>query len=158
MNPSLAIFTIGKADALTTSAGGDRLRLIWAKTGFIPQPAISTFCCRANDIGLAMSRTRSGLLSRMPLGLLEHYCPSVALYYQCLGECQLAKIAASDFENILSFVAGLYARADHDQAYMGIFALDAHYERGSQTSFQTIKSMLSRYLYRGEIDALWVIL
>ncbi len=35
---------------------------------------------------------------------------------------------------------------------MGIFALDAHYERGSQTSFQTIKSMLSRYLYRGEID------
>ncbi|SPX56198.1 Crp/Fnr family transcriptional regulator [Klebsiella pneumoniae] len=34
-------------------------------------------------------------------------------------------------------------------AYMGIFALDAHYERGSQTSFQTIKSMLSRYLYRG---------
>nr|VXZ87639.1 Uncharacterised protein [Klebsiella pneumoniae] len=89
----------------------------------------------------------------MPLGLLEHYCPSVALYYQCLGECQLAKITASDFERIFFHSSpGYMQELTTILAYMGIFALDAHYERGSQTSFQTIKSMLSRYLYRGEID------
>ncbi len=93
------------------------------------------------------------VIAHMPLGLLEHYCPSVALYYQCLGECQLAKITASDFERIFFHSSpGYMQELTTIPAYMGIFALDAHYERGSQTSFQTIKSMLSRYLYRGEID------
>ncbi|MBZ1651302.1 helix-turn-helix domain-containing protein, partial [Klebsiella pneumoniae] len=93
------------------------------------------------------------VIAHMPLGLLEHYCPSVALYYQCLGECQLAKITASDFERIFFHSSpGYMQELTTILAYMGIFALDAHYERGSQTSFQTIKSMLSRYLYRGEID------
>ena len=93
------------------------------------------------------------LTTHLPLGLLEHYCPSVALYYQCLGECQLAKITASDFERIFFHSSpGYMQELTTILAYMGIFALDAHYERGSQTSFQTIKSMLSRYLYRGEID------
>jgi hypothetical protein len=36
--------------------------------------------------------------------------------------------------------------------YMGIFVLDVSNERGNLSGFQTIKSMLFRYLYRREID------
>lgn len=36
--------------------------------------------------------------------------------------------------------------------YTGILASDIHYERSNQTSFQVARSMLSRYLYRNEID------
>lgn len=60
------------------------------------------------------------VIAHMPLGLLEHYCPSVALYYQCLGECQLAKITASDFERIFFHSSpGYMQRADHDHGLYG---------------------------------------
>ncbi|VEC59011.1 putative DNA-binding transcriptional regulator [Klebsiella aerogenes] len=123
--------------------------------GFIPQPGYLYFLLQGQmTLAFGDEQNLVGIvIAHMPLGLLEHYCPSVALYYQCLGECQLAKITASDFERIFFHSSpGYMQELTTNLAYMGIFALDAHYERGSQTSFQTIKSMLSRYLYRGEID------
>ncbi len=123
--------------------------------GFIPQPGYLYFLLQGQmTLAFGDEQNLVGIvIAHMPLGLLEHYCPSVALYYQCLGECQLAKITASDFERIFFHSSpGYMQELTTILAYMGIFALDAHYERGSQTSFQTIKSMLSRYLYRGEID------
>ena len=71
----------------------------------------------------------------MPLGLLGTLLVRlVALYYQCLGECQLAKITASDFERIFFHSSpGYMQELTTILAYMGIFALDAHYERGSQS-------------------------
>ena len=123
--------------------------------GFIPQPGYLYFLLQGQmTLAFGDEQNLVGIvIAHMPLGLLEHYCPSVALYYQCLGECQLAKITASDFERIFFHSSPGYMQEPTTiLAYMGIFALDAHYERGSQTSFQTIKSMLSRYLYRSEID------
>ncbi len=122
---------------------------------FLPQPGYLYFLLQGQmTLAFGDEQNLIGIvIAHMPLGLLEHYCPSVALYYQCLGECQLAKISASDFERIFFHSSpGYMQELTTILAYMGIFALDAHYERGSQTSFQTIKSMLSRYLYRGEID------
>lgn len=53
---------------------------------------------------------------------------------------------------LLLLFAGVYERADDYSGLHGHFALDAHNERGNLSGFQTIKSMLSRYLYRNEID------
>lgn len=89
----------------------------------------------------------------MPLGLLEHYCPAVELLYQCLDRCRFARISIEDFERIFFYSSPEYMKElTTILAYMGIFALDAHNERGNLSGFQTIKSMLSRYLYRNEID------
>ncbi|PLM24559.1 Crp/Fnr family transcriptional regulator, partial [Klebsiella quasipneumoniae] len=69
---------------------------------FLPQPGYLYFLLQG-QMTLAFGDEQNLLgivIAHMPLGLLEHYCPSVALYYRCLGECQLAKISASDFERI----------------------------------------------------------
>lgn len=78
----------------TLSLGKDR--------GFIPQPGYLYFLLQGQmTLAFGDEQNLVGIvIAHMPLGLLEHYCPSVALYYQCLGECQLAKITASDFERI----------------------------------------------------------
>lgn len=70
--------------------------------GFIPQPGYLYFLLQGQmTLAFGDEQNLVGIvIAHMPLGLLEHYCPSVALYYQCLGECQLAKITASDFERI----------------------------------------------------------
>ncbi|CAH5898473.1 helix-turn-helix domain-containing protein [Klebsiella aerogenes] len=93
------------------------------------------------------------VIEHMPLGLLEHYCPAVELLYQCLDRCRFARISVEDFERIFFYSSPEYMKElTTILAYMGIFALDAHNERGNLSGFQTIKSMLSRYLYRNEID------
>ncbi|MDU2541737.1 MAG: Crp/Fnr family transcriptional regulator, partial [Klebsiella sp.] len=70
--------------------------------GFIPQPGYLYFLLQGQmTLAFGDEQNLVGIvIAHMPLGLLEHYCPSVALYYRCLGECLLAKITASDFERI----------------------------------------------------------
>jgi hypothetical protein len=59
------------------------------------------------------------VIENMPLGLLEHYCPSARFFYRCQENCRFSKIAASDFERILSFVAAVHERADDDSGLYG---------------------------------------
>lgn len=93
------------------------------------------------------------VIENMPLGLLEHYCPSVEFVYQCQEHCRFSKITASDFERIFYHSSPRYMKELATiLIYMGIFVLDASNERGNLSGFQTIRSMLFRYLYRNEID------
>ncbi|MCX3409258.1 helix-turn-helix domain-containing protein [Raoultella ornithinolytica] len=93
------------------------------------------------------------VIENMPLGLLEHYCPSARFFYRCQENCRFSKIAASDFERIFYHSSPQYMKElTTILVYMGIFVLDVSNERGNLSGFQTIKSMLFRYLYRREID------
>jgi CRP-like cAMP-binding protein len=93
------------------------------------------------------------VIENMPLGLLEHYCPSARFFYRCQENCRFSKIAASDFERIFYHSSPQYTKElTTILVYMGIFVLDVSNERGNLSGFQTIKSMLFRYLYRREID------
>ncbi|MEL0554496.1 MULTISPECIES: helix-turn-helix domain-containing protein [Enterobacteriaceae] len=93
------------------------------------------------------------VIENMPLGLLEYYCPSVKLVYQCLEKCRFTQVAVSDFERIFFHSSPQYMKElAQILVYMSVFTLDASNERGNLSGFQTIKSMLSRYLYRSEID------
>ena len=83
----------------------------------------------------------------MPLGLLEHYCPAVELLYQCLDRCRFARISVEDFERIFFYSSPEYMKElTTILAYMGIFALDAHNERGNLSGFQTIKDRCYRVI------------
>ncbi len=79
------------------------------------------------------------VIAHMPLGLLEHYCPSVALYYQCLGECQLAKITASDFERIFFHSSpGYMQELTTILAYMGILPLMPTMNAAARPAFRPL--------------------
>jgi CRP-like cAMP-binding protein len=123
---------------------------------FQPQTGFIYFLL-SGQITLAVSDRENLLgivIEHMPLGLLEHYCPPVALRYQCLDHCRFARITMENFERIFFHSSPEYMKELATiLAYMGIFALDAHNERSNLSGFQTIKSMLSRYLYRNEIDS-----
>jgi len=87
----------------------------------------------------------------MPIGLMERYCPLVAFDYIAMTPISVIKISWENFDAI-------FFNSDPQRltelttilVYMTIFSLDLHYERKQLTSYQTIKPMLSRYLYRSQ--------
>ncbi|MGU3414137.1 helix-turn-helix domain-containing protein [Enterobacteriaceae bacterium C34A] len=87
----------------------------------------------------------------MPIGLMERYCPLVDLDYIAMTPISVIKVSWENFDAI-------FFHSDPQRLtelttiliYMTIFSLDLHYERKQLTSYQTIKPMLSRYLYRSQ--------
>jgi CRP-like cAMP-binding protein len=87
----------------------------------------------------------------MPIGLMERYCPLVNFEYTSMTQMTVIKITYEDFD-------ALFIHASPERVtelatiliYMTIFSLDLHFERKQLTSYQTIKPMLFRYLYRSQ--------
>lgn len=99
------------------------------------------------DDGLNIGNT----IEYMPIGLMERYCPLAKYEYRSSAKVKLVRISWVDFDQIF-FQGG----PERMQAlatiltYMSIFTIDLHNERRQVTSYQTIKPMLYRYLYRQE--------
>lgn len=88
-------------------------------------------------------------IEHMPVGLMERYCPLVDFVYKCTTDVTLIKLTCDAFDDI--FITGQPENARQLSiilSYMTIFTLDLHTERRKLTSYQTIKPMLERYLYR----------
>lgn len=85
----------------------------------------------------------------MPIGLMERYCPLAKFDYRSSARVQLVKISWADFDRL--FLNGDPERVQALATiltFMSIFTIDLHNERRQMTSYQTIKPMLYRYLYR----------
>ena len=85
----------------------------------------------------------------LPIGLMERYCPLAKFDYRSSARVQLVKISWEDFDRL--FLNGDPERAQALATiltYMSIFTIDLHNERRQVSSYQTIKPMLYRYLYR----------
>ncbi|WP_281549774.1 helix-turn-helix domain-containing protein [Kluyvera cryocrescens] len=95
--------------------------------------------------GLSIGNT----IECMPVGLMERYCPLAEFEYHASATVKLTKISYSSFDRLF-FQSGPERIQElvTIMAYMSIFTIDLHNERGQLTSYQTIKPMLSRYLYR----------
>lgn len=93
--------------------------------------------------------TIGNAIEYMPIGLMERYCPLAAFEYTSMTAMTVAKLSYEDFDQI--FIHASPERVTELATiliYMTIFSLDLHYERKQLTSYQTIKPMLFRYLYR----------
>lgn len=87
----------------------------------------------------------------MPIGLMERVCPLVTFEYIAMTALKVMKITYEDFDEI--FIQASPERVRELTTillFMTIFSLDLHNERKQQTSYQTIKPMLFRYLYRSQ--------
>lgn len=95
--------------------------------------------------GLSIGNT----IESMPIGLMERYCPLAKFEYRASASVKLIKISHATFDQLF-FHSGPERMQELATilAYMSIFTIDLHNERGQLTSYQTIKPMLSRYLYR----------
>lgn len=110
------------------------------------------YFCMAGSI--AMFMPGNGLIvgntiEHMPVGLLERYCPLAKFEYSAVTPVELIKIPYAAFDRI--FIHNNPQRVQElvtIMAYMTIFTLDLHNERRQLTSYQTIRPMLFRYLYR----------
>ncbi|WP_434639791.1 helix-turn-helix domain-containing protein [Klebsiella sp. I138] len=97
------------------------------------------------DNGLIVGNT----IEHMPVGLLERYCPLAKFEYSAVTAVELIKITYEAFDRI--FIQNSPQRVQElatIMAYMTIFTIDLHHERRQLTSYQTIRPMLFRYLYR----------
>lgn len=105
---------------------------------------------------LAISVTGNDLIvgnaiEYMPIGLMERYCPLVNLEYTAMTPITVIKLSYDGFDEI--FIHAHPQRVIELTTilvYMTIFSLDLHNERKQLTSYQTIKPMLFRYLYRSQ--------
>jgi CRP-like cAMP-binding protein len=87
----------------------------------------------------------------MPIGLMERYCPLVNFEYTSMTPITVMKVSYEEFDSI--FIHASPERITELVTiviYMTIFSLDLHFERKQLTSYQTIKPMLFRYLYRSQ--------
>ncbi|MFV0263417.1 MAG: helix-turn-helix domain-containing protein [Kluyvera sp.] len=115
------------------------------------QPGYLYFCTEGSlsilmpDDGLNIGNT----IEYMPIGLMERYCPLAKFEYSGSATVKLIKISYGTFDDIF-----LYGGPERVQelatilTYMSIFTIDLHNERRQMTSYQTIRPMLFRYLYR----------
>jgi hypothetical protein len=97
------------------------------------------------DNGLSIGNT----IESMPIGLMERYCPLVKFEYSGSAAVKLIKISYALFDRL--FLHGGPERVQELATiltYMSIFTIDLHNERRQMTSYQTIRPMLFRYLYR----------
>ncbi|HEN4999037.1 TPA: helix-turn-helix domain-containing protein [Klebsiella aerogenes] len=88
-------------------------------------------------------------IERMPIGLMERFCPLANFEYNCVTPASIIKLSWQDFDDIfISAPSGRVIELMTILSYMTIFSLDLHFERKQSNSYQIIKPMLSRYLYR----------
>jgi cAMP-binding proteins - catabolite gene activator and regulatory subunit of cAMP-dependent protein kinases len=88
-------------------------------------------------------------IEHMPIGLMERYCPLTHFEYISMTPVSVVKLSWEHFDEI-------FFRSSPERVtelvtilvYMTLFSLDLHVERKHVTSYQTIKPMLFRYLYR----------
>lgn len=115
------------------------------------QPGYIYFCTEGS---LSILMPENGLhignsIEFMPIGLMERYCPLAKFEYSGSGAVKLIKISYANFDEI--FLHGGPERAQElvtILTFMSIFTIDLHNERRQMTSYQTIRPMLFRYLYR----------
>lgn len=115
------------------------------------QPGYIYFCTEGSlsilmpENGLSIGNT----IESMPIGLMERYCPLAKFEYSSSAQVKLVKITCAAFDQIF-----LHGGAERVQelatilTFMSIFTIDLHNERRQVTSYQTIRPMLYRYLYR----------
>ncbi|MCL9945106.1 helix-turn-helix domain-containing protein [Klebsiella aerogenes] len=80
---------------------------------------------------------------------MERYCPLAKFEYIGSAAVKLVKVTYDVFDQI--FLHGGPERVQELATiltYMSIFTIDLHNERRQMTSYQTIRPMLFRYLYR----------
>lgn len=89
------------------------------------------------------------VIERMPIGLMERFCPLVDFEYTSMTPVTMIKLTWDDFDDI--FIKAPPHRAIElitILSHMTVFSLELHFERKRSSSYQIIKPMLSRYLYR----------
>ncbi|MDE4079231.1 MULTISPECIES: helix-turn-helix domain-containing protein [Enterobacter cloacae complex] len=115
------------------------------------EPGYIYFCTEGSltilmpEDGLNIGNT----IEYMPIGLMERYCPLAKFEYRSSAKVKLVKIPCADFDRL--FLHGGPKRVQELATiltFMSIFTIDLHNERRQVTSYQTIKPMLYRYLYR----------
>ncbi|HBW0110683.1 TPA: Crp/Fnr family transcriptional regulator [Klebsiella aerogenes] len=115
------------------------------------QPGYIYFCTEGSlsilmpDNGLRIGNS----IEYMPIGLMERYCPLAKFEYISSAAVKLVKVTYDVFDQI--FLHGGPERVQELAiilTYMSIFTIDLHNERRQMTSYQTIRPMLFRYLYR----------
>ncbi|BCG10505.1 helix-turn-helix domain-containing protein [Buttiauxella agrestis] len=86
----------------------------------------------------------------MPIGLMERYCPLLSFEYKCMTPVKVVKISYENFDGIFFQSTENMQVLSNILIFMTIFSLELHAERKQLTSYQTIKPMLYRYLYRAK--------
>ncbi|MCT4706849.1 helix-turn-helix domain-containing protein [Enterobacteriaceae bacterium H16N7] len=104
---------------------------------------------------VAISHAQSELtigntIEYMPIGLMEQYCPLVKFDYKCMTPVDAVKISHQQFDGLFYQDPDYMKVLSKILVFMTIFSLDLHSERKQLTSYQTIKPMLYRYLYRAK--------
>lgn len=94
--------------------------------------------------------TIGNVIELMPIGLMERYCPQLNFEYKCMTPVEMIKISWQDFDGIFFQNAEYMQVLSKILIFMTIFSLELHSERKQLTSYQTIKPMLYRYLYRSK--------
>lgn len=131
------------------SIGGDIFTLaptdvVKLQTGYIYIVLDGSVAISHKDNELTVGNT----IEYMPIGLMEEYCPLLRFEYKCMTPVTAVKISCK------KFMALFYQSAEHMTilskilVFMTIFSLELLAERKQLTSYQTIKPMLHRYLYR----------
>lgn len=125
--------------------------ILTANKKWCPQPGYIYFCTEGSlsilmpDDGLNIGNT----IEHMPIGLMERYCPLAKFEYTGSATVTLRKISYATFDRL--FIATHPQRIEalaKVLVFMSIFTIDLHNERRQVTSYQTIRPMLYRYLYR----------
>jgi CRP-like cAMP-binding protein len=86
----------------------------------------------------------------MPIGLMERYCPLLNFEYKCMTPVRVVEISYEKFDEIFFQDIKSMQVLSNILIFMTIFSLELHSERKQLTSYQTIKPMLYRYLYRAK--------
>lgn len=125
--------------------------LIFSATDHLPVEAGFIYFTLEGSVAISHRHndlTIGNAIELMPIGLMERYCPHLQFAYTCMTPVKLIKITYQIFDDIF------YQDPEHMhvlskiQTYMTIFSLELHAERKQPTSYQTIRPMLFRYLYR----------
>lgn len=116
------------------------------KSGFIYFPVDGTVAISIEEDGLVVGNA----IEYMPIGLMERRCPLVHFFYRCMTPVKVIKLSCAAFDQIFMQSPRHIEAFSTILLYMTIFSLDVHSERKQASGYQTIKSMLYRYLYRTE--------
>ncbi|MEF3102772.1 helix-turn-helix domain-containing protein [Raoultella terrigena] len=110
------------------------------------------YFCTGGSLSILMPENGLNIgnsIEHMPIGLMERYCPLAKFEYMGSAPVRLIKISYEAFDRI--FIQNNPQRVQELATilvYMTIFTIDLHNERRQLTSYQTIRPMLFRYLYR----------
>ncbi|HAT1609010.1 TPA: Crp/Fnr family transcriptional regulator [Raoultella planticola] len=110
------------------------------------------YFCTTGSLSILMPNSGFNIgnsIEHMPIGLMERYCPLAKFEYIGSAAVELIKISHAAFDRI--FIQNSPQRVQELATilvYMTIFTIDLHNERRQLTSYQTIRPMLFRYLYR----------